>query len=194
MSRRRMSTASFVLALSLGASGLLFAQGPVTPNLTDPRHPRLNQGPKVVAEGDRVMVSTQLPAATKAALDVLRDGGNAVDAAIAATLVQCVIDFHQTSLFGSMTGIYYEAKTGRFHAFNAYAERPRRDRPGGQGDAMKVAIAGKVRDMLLSQKAEAEELGTHPFVYKKEYPLGTLSLCLAASYSHKGTAPNYHRR
>ncbi|MCL4845394.1 MAG: gamma-glutamyltransferase [Acidobacteria bacterium] len=157
--RRVLALPSLTLAALLVSTLTASSQGPVTPQLTDPRHPLLNQGPKAVAEGDRVMVSTQLPAATKAALDVLRDGGNAVDAAIAATLVQCVIDFHQTSLFGSMTGIYYEAKTGRFHAFNAYAERPRSDRPGGQGDAMKVAIAGKVR--ALDQLRE--RWGTRPW-------------------------------
>jgi gamma-glutamyltranspeptidase / glutathione hydrolase len=60
------------------------------------------------------MVSTQLPIVTEAALEVLRDGGNAVDAAITAVFVQHVNDFHQTSHFGAMSGIFYEAKTGRF--------------------------------------------------------------------------------
>jgi gamma-glutamyltranspeptidase/glutathione hydrolase len=90
------------------------------------------------------MVSTQLPIATETALRVLRDGGNAVDAAVAATFVQNVADYHQVSLFGAMTGLYYEAGTGKYYAFNAYGGRPLADR-SPHGDPQKVSIAGKAK-------------------------------------------------
>ncbi len=47
-----------------------------------------NQGPKPVAWSKKAMVSSSHPAVTKVMLDVLRDGGNAIDAAVAGSLVQ----------------------------------------------------------------------------------------------------------
>jgi hypothetical protein len=76
---------------------------------TDPRDPLLNVGPKAEAVGDNVMVSTQLHAVTDA-------------------FMQHVNDYHQVSVFGATSGIYYEAATGQYHAFNGFSERPRANR------------------------------------------------------------------
>ena len=48
------------------------------------------------------MVSTQLASSTLAAVEVLKTGGNAVDAALTALFVQQVHDYHMVFLFGSM--------------------------------------------------------------------------------------------
>ena len=118
-----------VLVLTLIFTGMVpAAMGQIEPGPTDPRDPLLNQGPKPEAVGDKVMVSTQLHIVTETALDVLREGGNAVDAAITATFLQNVVDYHQVSLFGAMTGLYYEAATGKYYAFNAYGAKPLAER------------------------------------------------------------------
>lgn len=117
--------------------------------------PRLNQGAKPIAEGQRAMVSTQLPIVTETALAVLERGGNAVDAMITATFLQHVVDYHQVSHFGTMSGIYYEAATGEYHVISGVGVRPLAHRCG-EGDPSKVSIGGVVRAM----GALAERWGT----------------------------------
>jgi gamma-glutamyltranspeptidase/glutathione hydrolase len=125
---------------------------------TDPRDPRLNQGPKEEAIGEKVMVCTQLPIVTEAALRVLREGGNAVDAMITAVFLQHVNDYHQVSHFGAMSALYYDAETGKYHALSAVSERPLAER-GERGDPAKVAIGGVVRGL----EALAKRFGTKPW-------------------------------
>ena len=121
----------------------------------DARDAIYNQGPKQEAVGDKVMVSTQLPIVTETALQVLRDGGNAIDAFVTAVFLQNVVDYHQVSLFGAMGGLYYEAATGKYYVFESYSERPLAGRCG-EGDPSKVAIGGKVAGL----NALAERFGT----------------------------------
>ena len=117
--------------------------------------PRLNQGPKPTATGNEVMVSTQLPIVTETALAVLEKGGNAVDAMITATFLQHVVDYHQVSHFGTMSGIYYEAATGEYHVISGVGARPLASRCG-EGDPSSVSIGGVVKAM----GALAERWGT----------------------------------
>jgi gamma-glutamyltranspeptidase/glutathione hydrolase len=101
------------------------------------------------------MVSTQLPIVTEAALKVLREGGNAIDAMITAVFLQHVNDYHQVSHFGTMSAIYYESSTGKYHVISAVSERPHAKK-GKSGDPSKVAIGGVVRGL----EALAKRFGT----------------------------------
>ncbi len=65
------------------------------------------------------MVATSQPLASAAGLEVLRTGGNAIDAAVAAAAVLSVTEPHMTGIGGDMFAIVWLAKERRLVALNA---------------------------------------------------------------------------
>jgi gamma-glutamyltranspeptidase/glutathione hydrolase len=78
-----------------------------------------------IVMGTRGMVSAGHPLAAQAGLNVLMEGGNVVDAAIASSAVLCVIRPHMTSIGGDLFCLIYLAKEGRVVAINASGPAPK---------------------------------------------------------------------
>ncbi|MEM9825854.1 MAG: gamma-glutamyltransferase [Planctomycetota bacterium] len=76
------------------------------------------------AVGRNGMAATSHPLATMAAIDVLRSGGNAVDAAIAANAVLCVAEPMSCGLGGDLFAIVHHQADGKRYGLNASGRSP----------------------------------------------------------------------
>ncbi len=98
----------------------------IDPNV---REVKLAPRTQVEAHGNKWMVSTQGKYATDAAAKVLHDGGNVIDAAIAASLVIGVERPQSTGIGGGGFLIYHEAKSGKNYVFDFRERAPLRAHP-----------------------------------------------------------------
>lgn len=70
------------------------------------------------------IVATSQPLAAQAGLDVLKAGGNATDAAIAANAVIGLTEPMSCGIGGDLFVIYWDAKSGRLYGLNASGRSP----------------------------------------------------------------------
>jgi len=70
------------------------------------------------------MVCTSQPLATQAGLDILKSGGNAVDAAIAANAVLGLVEPTGNGMGGDLFAIVWDAKTKKLYGLNASGHSP----------------------------------------------------------------------
>ena len=103
------STRALAASLGIAAFATLFAALPVLPA-------RAAYSPS--AEGTGLAVVTDHAEATRAALDALHAGGNAVDGAIAAALVDGVVGPNSSGLGGGGFALVYVAKEHRTYALD----------------------------------------------------------------------------
>lgn len=85
--------------------------------------------PSVQVWGTRGMVSSMHPAATDAALEVLRRGGNAVDAAVALGAAISVTSHDWSGIAGDSAWQIYRAATGECFYLDGYSTCPRATTP-----------------------------------------------------------------
>ncbi|MFM6948132.1 MAG: gamma-glutamyltransferase [Aquirufa sp.] len=71
------------------------------------------------------MACTSHPLSTQAALDVLKAGGNAIDAAIAANAMEGVVEPHVNGIGGDLFAIVWDAKTKKLYGLNGSGRSPK---------------------------------------------------------------------
>ena len=71
------------------------------------------------------MVATSQPLATQIGLDVLKAGGTAVDAAIAANAALGLMEPTGSGIGGDLFAIVWDAKTGKLHGYNGSGRSPK---------------------------------------------------------------------
>ena len=71
------------------------------------------------------MAATSQPLATQIALDILKQGGSAVDAAIAANAALGLMEPTGCGIGGDLFAIVWDAGTKRLHGLNASGRSPR---------------------------------------------------------------------
>ena len=71
------------------------------------------------------MAATSQPLATQVALDVMKNGGNAIDAAIAANALLGLVEPTGNGLGGDLFAIVWDAKTKKLYGLNASGRSPK---------------------------------------------------------------------
>ena len=101
-SRREFMAGAASLPLALGCGGASVPRGPVSPG----------------------MVATSQRFATEAGISLLRQGGNAADAAVAAAAALNLTEPMSTGLGGDMFALYFDAQTRAVTAINGSGRAP----------------------------------------------------------------------
>jgi gamma-glutamyltranspeptidase / glutathione hydrolase len=70
------------------------------------------------------VVASESPLASQAGAVILAQGGNAVDAAVAANAVMCVVAPHSCGIGGDLFAIVHQASTGHYFGLNASGWSP----------------------------------------------------------------------
>lgn len=85
------------------------------------RNPRQSRSAIVAKNG---IVATSQPLASQAGLEILKRGGNALDAAIAANAVLGVVEPMSCGIGGDLFCIYWDSKTSKLYGINASGRSP----------------------------------------------------------------------
>lgn len=88
--------------------------------------PEIATGTQMVSsvKGSEFMMATANPLATQAGYDILKDGGSAADAAIAAQLVLGLVEPQSSGLGGGAFALYYDAKVKRLTSYDGREAAP----------------------------------------------------------------------
>ncbi len=119
---RKTLTAPVLLLSALLAATSLAAQ--TMPKDQGDRYSGAPQASRSAVLGANGMVATSHPLATQIALDVLKEGGSAIDAAIAGNAALGLLEPTGSGIGGDLFAIIWDSKTQKLHGLNASGRAP----------------------------------------------------------------------
>lgn len=117
---KRLLSSSFVLSLVLL---MLFPGETLKAQIDRESGNLISTRSEVIAE--RGMVATSQPLATQVGLNILRNGGNAIDAAIAANAAMGLMEPTGNGVGGDLFAIIWHEESGQLYALNASGRSPK---------------------------------------------------------------------
>ena len=111
------------------------------------------QGPRTAARAKTAMASSNHPLVTQVMVDVMKRGGNAMDAALVATILQPVVEPQMSTIAGDMALLYYEAKTGKYYYLNAELDHTMKGSPASVVAMSKTRMASPGRPISMVRRA-----------------------------------------
>ncbi|MEG1201807.1 MAG: gamma-glutamyltransferase, partial [Comamonas sp.] len=125
----------------------------------DPSFPELASGyrtGKKVLEGNKYMVVTANPLASKAGCEVLKSGGSAVDAAVAVQMVLGLVEPQSSGIGGGAFMLYYDAASKKVTAYDGRETAPAAATP----DYLRYISDSEKTAPLPSARASGRAVGT----------------------------------
>ena len=118
---RTLSAGSGLLAGALGAIALLTTASSFSYDRLTGKH--FASRSEVIAT--EAMAATSQPLATQVALDIMKDGGNAIDAAIAANAMLGLVEPTGNGIGGDLYAIIWSAEDEQLYGLNASGRSPK---------------------------------------------------------------------
>jgi gamma-glutamyltranspeptidase/glutathione hydrolase len=130
--------------------------------------PPNRQGEKEVVHGRKAVASSQSPIVTEVMLQVLREGGNAVDATVAGNIVQATVQPEMTNHTGTVSWIYWNARERKSYQLNSSGTLhpglpPFRTWPDGVGGVASGSPMACIPGFMPGLQVMHERFGTKPW-------------------------------